>query len=205
MAQLAFRLGKNLLIQVGVLSTILALFILFFLIPQHTKTRRLARQVESLYVDNQRTQSLVLSSGHSGEKLQNIQKLLGRYRSMIPPRTQLPEVLDKIASRAEADGLEVLSLKPLRDIPYLADDLGLLKGQKLQVVKVVIGLEAKGHFFEIAHYLVHLENGPFKMIVEGVRFENTSPVKERTLKEPELTVTIDIGILMKFPSEEAVV
>src|SRR3990167_156497 len=140
---------KNFFVRAGLLITLLLIFIFLFLIPTLVGTKSLAHEVDGLYAANQQIQDEILSSGHSGQKLESIQKLLHNYERMIRPRTELSDILNKIASKAQEYGLEVLTLKPLRNTPYPGDAEALLKNPDEKVYEVVISMTAKGHFLEL--------------------------------------------------------
>jgi len=201
MTPLPLKLRKSLLIRAAIVLVILIAFLFLLFIPQMTKTKTLARVVDNLYFENQHLEELVLSSGHPGERLQSIQNLLQDYREMIPPRSMLSEVLDKVATRAEEDGLEVLSLKPLRNLPYLKGNKEITQTHSEHVYEVMMSMQAKGLFFELGRYLTSLETGPYRILVKHVSLKTRHSGENEGPQEPELQIEIVMGILMKFPIE----
>lgn len=192
------KLRRSFWFQAGFFSLLLVIFFFFIILPRFFSMRTITGEVEALYQQNERIQELILSSEHSGEKLQSTLAQLEKYQEMLPPSEELSDVLDKIASRAQADGLEVLSLKPLRDIPFLDLPAGLLKDPREQVIEALIEIKMQGSFFEVGRYVYHLENGPYKMIVRSVTMSNKNPVSPlRGGEEPDLSVDLIVSVLMR--------
>ncbi len=200
MTQLHAKLRKNFLIRTGIAGVVLAGFFFFLFLPQYWAVKDLAETVDGLHRENQMMQTTVLASGHSGRKLQEIREKLQTYRSMIPMRSRLPEVLDQVATRAQADGLEVISIRPLHNVAFLDGDQELFRRQDQQVYEAILQMEATGYFFEIGRYLSSLETAPYKILLKKVDVKR--PRTEIEGREPELTLNIVFSVLMRFPSDE---
>jgi len=196
-------LKRNFYVRAGVLIVLLVLFVFIFVLPAHDKTKQLAQRVDNVYLENRQTQGIIIASGHSGQKLEHIQTLLQKYQQMVRPRSELSYVLDKIASRAQAHGLEVVSLKPLNNVPYAGDVNGILKNNSQQVYEVVISMKAKGHFMEVGRYVSDLEEAPFKIIIKNLALKTPS-FADNESKEPELSVKLVLSILMLFSGEDLI-
>jgi Tfp pilus assembly protein PilO len=203
MTSVVAKLRRNLLIKLGAWLGAFCLFIFLTLIPKFVSTKALARAVDSLYGENEQMQQTVLSTEGSGKKLQEIREKLIDYRNRVPPRDRLPKVLDQIASRAQADGLSVSSLKPLRNVPYAKDSQDIFKKWDQQPYEVVISLQVSGQFFEIGQYLSHLENGPYKLIIKSLELKTRGRAVQGA-GEPELDIKLTVGILMRFNVEDII-
>ncbi len=203
MTSVVAKLRRNLLIKLGAWLVAFCLFVFLTLIPKYISTKTLAKTVDDLYAENEQMQQTVLSTEGSGKKLQETREKLIVYRNMVPSRDRLPEVLDQIASRAQADGLSVSSLKPLRNVPYAKDSQEIFKKWDQQPYEVVIDLQVSGQFFEIGQYLSHLENGPYKMIVKSLELKTRGRAAQGA-GEPELDIKLTVGILMRFNVEDII-
>ncbi|MDD5217015.1 MAG: type 4a pilus biogenesis protein PilO [Candidatus Omnitrophica bacterium] len=197
-------LKKNVLIKFAISGGVLLLFVFLLFLPQYGRTQLLRSEVENLSKENERIQTMVISTEKTGEKLQSIQNQLRKYQGMLPPRGTLSNVLDKIASRAQVDGLQVFSIKPLRDLAYAEADPELLKNHGQKIIQVVISISAQGRYGSLGRYISHLENSPYKILIREVIVQNMDMIASQEGKEPELTIDLTLGILMKVPQETVI-
>jgi len=190
-------LKRNIFIRAGSILSVYAVALILILIPMHQRTTQMEKQVEELLVNNQKIQHIMLAGKHSGEQLEIIKKRLEKYKTMIPERSRLSEVLDNIAKRAQGDGLEVLSLKPVKDGPLEGgkDRPAILTRPNDELYEIVINMKANAQFFELGQYLSDLEKAPYMIVIKQVQVDSPGKVVAQE-REPELSVSITMAIMM---------
>ena len=197
------KLQKRLAIHGGLLVVAFLLFLVIVIMPLSQNLSRVKGEVEGRFGENQRVQSIILDSQRSAEKLRKILERLKEYQGKIPAREKLSEALDYIASQAQANQLEVLSLQPLKDKTFKDYDGRGFKHNGDEVQDVEIDLKARGNYLDLGRYVSALENMPFKVIVKNIDVKRNAPVHDGMVRDSILTATFRIGILMMAPVESS--
>ncbi|MCB9799397.1 MAG: hypothetical protein H6757_01385 [Candidatus Omnitrophica bacterium] len=194
--------SQKMLIQgLGILILLIVFFILIVL-PKFRNVRILGRQVTEIASENVYIEKTVLKTKNSGQRLQTIQELLKKYQQMAPDIWNLSNVLENIASGAQADGLKVISMQALDD-----NMLEVKPGKSFEIDhhvinEVVIVMQAEGRYGAVAHYLKRLENAPYKISVKNMNMHLVKMDRASVFKEPVLTVEMKLGVLMSFDQSQ---
>ncbi len=195
------KLQKKLAIQGGILAAVFLIFLVVVIMPLSQNLSRVRGEVEGRFGENQRVQNLILDSQRSAEKLQKILERLHEYHVMIPPREKLSEALEYIASQAQSNQLEVQSLQPLNDRPYMLAGGGKFFEGGREVRDVIVDLKARGQYLDFGRYVTALENMPFKVLIKNIELRSNATAKDGMAQASTLTAHMQMGILMMAPAE----
>ena len=190
------RLQKRLLTRIGGLGIFCFLFAVAVLIPKYMEKNNLSQAVAQLSGDNLQVKKVILTSHQFGERLHDIVSQLEYYRHRVPSRESLPEILEEIASRAQDNQLEVLSLQPMKDKPLTGSGNEPVEMGDKKIHELTIDMKARGKYVSLGHYLSQLEMAPYAILVKGVEIKNEK-ADIHAEGDPSLEIKLKLGVLLK--------
>jgi Tfp pilus assembly protein PilO len=185
---------KKLCLKAGIAAFILVVIWLFVLAPKFHEKNALDEQVMHLSADNVRVKKIILSSDQSGDRLREILSRLAYYRNRLSSNESMPNVLEEIASMAQANRLQVLSLQPLGDEPV--PEAASLAPRQGKIQSLIVGMNIRGTFSQLIRYLSELENGDKAILVKELKLKNPERTTGLIKSEPKLEIELKLGILM---------
>lgn len=189
--------AKKLTVQ-SVLAVCLFAAVLFLvLLPKASRVRKLAEDVKMTLADNQRLQTSVLTAKHSGDRLDEINEKLNRYKARALYQEDLPRVLDEIGATAQTARLSVLSLRAL-DEPRRIPGESFVEGA-LEIQQVIVSLKAEGQYPDMVQYFKALESLPYLTSVQTLSLKKADLRETLENEEPRLSVEVMIAVLMRVP------
>ena len=195
------RAQRKILTVTLISAGILSLFFGFVILPMQWKVRGLSTDVQKFSDENQKIQGMILSANRTGKNFQLILDRLEHYQKMIPNRETVSNILELIGSSAEVHQLDVQSLKPRTDKPYVSIDGKPFLTQGREAQELLINMEARGSFFSLGNYLAWLEKVPYKITVKEVEIKNLGASGGKASAGDDLNVNLTFGILTMVSGE----
>jgi len=194
---------KKLAMKAGIVVGVLTVFAFVIVGPKYSAQKKIQDEIKSLTDRSHQIQKIIPRFGHSGKKYRDILNTLSSYRGQIPYRENLPEVIDYVASKAQDDRLDVVSLQPTTSQEFLQADGSPFEDQGRQVRKLMIRMKLKGNYLNLGRYLEDLKGSPYEILIEGVSIKNERVSVKKRESGGDLTIDLALGVLMMFAPQPA--
>ncbi|MFZ5802671.1 MAG: hypothetical protein ACOY3K_06150 [Candidatus Omnitrophota bacterium] len=189
---------RSFAIRAGILGGVALLLCVFWIFPHLMKVRELRKEVDGLYLENQKIQESVLLEKNSTQKLEEIERELRQYEASVPTPAKLSAIINQVGSQAQAYKLELVSINQTQNIPYMKVYPKSIQAKGDALFLTVLSLEVEGSFSKLGQYVASLEKIPY-LIVQRMHLQRKG---EETAKAFNLRASLELGILMRFPKEE---
>jgi len=189
--------AKKLLIKTVAAVVFFAVLLSVVILPKLSKVRRLAADVRVTLQQNQKLQTLILTSKNAGDRLDEIQEALKAYKKKALYQEDLTRVLDEIGAAAQKQMLDVESLRAL-DEPRRIPGEPFVEGV-YEIQQVRVALKAEGTYPEVVRYLKALEIFPYLVSVQSISVKNMTSGMIHDGEDPNLLVEMTIAVLMRVP------
>lgn len=169
-------------------------------VPKYLEARELQGAVLARFWENQRIEKIILSSENPGKRFQEIHEHLNRYQEYVPPSHRSLQILDDLPKWAERSGLQVQSIKTLKERPYLGRDGAPFRDEEIEVHEFGIEMKLEGTYFSLRRYLTDLRKTNYKIRSLNIILKNPrAGFNISDTPEPKLLIELELGVLVRSP------
>jgi Tfp pilus assembly protein PilO len=177
----------ELMMVTGILIAVIAVWYFILYQPLAAKTVTIRSDMKAdkdslAAIDRYKAMSTALS-----QQIEVLDKQIGEWDVMFPPRSGLVEVARRLIAFCEENGIQLVEMHPSLFELYALEQAGNTVAGKY-VFKQLFNLKLRGNYINTGRMLERVKNLPFRMTVSDVRM-SVAPENR-----PQLDIEIDMFI-----------
>lgn len=169
--------------QKAILFAIVAFLIMFVLIqfitrPAIRTLRDLTQQVSQLRENLKKSEVLIANKSKMKDQLVSLQARLEDFKSALPLRSDMPNILQDISRLASESKVKILKIEPVKSekLPQAAPQTKQVAVQTPPTIytETPIKIEARGGYHSVGEFINRIENAKNFMSIADLEIESDS-------------------------------